>query len=107
MSLNRENVTWQSPRDLKWRNAHYEVIEGDTSDPDYDYEWDVEYDTSRFWWVGPPRGTWEQAVNTYHGANPGGTTVVDNPKQAAVYDRMADELKARQTDKSMRAGRWL
>lgn len=97
MSVNRENVTWVS-RDWTWNLGFFECIDiGDYDDPDdYDYEWDVEYDTSRFEWVSTGHASEEAADQSWDGANPGGTTVYSEPSAATdAFDKMAAECRSR------------
>ena len=97
MSVNRENVVWLSPADGKWRNGHFRFYNiGNPSDPDWDHEWDVEYDHSEFWWVGQGAATAEAALRMWRGANPGGYEETDDPELGAEYDRMNAELRERQ-----------
>lgn len=96
MSKNRENVVWQS-KDGTWSIGFYEVIEGDVFDPDYDDEWDVDYDFSKFWWASTGHATETAAMNSWHGANPGSHTVCPyrrgNTKDIAEYNEMVKCLR--------------
>ena len=104
MSVNRENLTWQSA-DGTWNIAFYDFYEtGDTSDPDFDYEWDVEY-TDDFNFVSMGHGTEEKAYEAYtrNHANPGGTTVY--PWAGNEEHNAALDVKAREFIKSTREAR--
>ena len=61
MSRNREHVTWQAP-DGTWSIGFWDYEPGDTSDPDYDPEWDVEYSDDRFWFLSTSHPTPEAAM---------------------------------------------
>ena len=93
MSLNRENMIWQSA-DGTWNRGFFVVLPGDTSDPDYDDEWDVDYDQSSFDWVSTGLPTEEAAHRSWHGANPGGSNTASSD-QADHFDDMAAKLYAR------------
>lgn len=71
MSLNRENVTWQS-KDGTWSLGHYDFYEtGSYDNDDYDSEWGVEY-TNKLWFVSTGHATADQANRAWRGSNPGG-----------------------------------
>lgn len=92
MSCNRENVTWVS-RDGTWNRGFFEYYSINTDDPDWDYEWDVEYDHSRFDWVSVGHATEEAASASWDGANPGGSNVYATPSEATDrFDEMAATL---------------
>lgn len=81
MSFNRENVIWQSA-DGTWNRAFYEVLwTGD------DPEWDVEYGDG-FGWVATGLRSEEAAEDSWHGANPGGWTILRQPDDADACARM-------------------
>lgn len=92
MSVNRENVTWQS-KDGKWNRGFFDFYNVNESDPDWDYEWDVEYDFNAFNWVSTGHATEEAADRSWRGANPGGGESAPynraNAKECARYDHMA------------------
>ena len=69
MSLNRNNVTWQS-QDGKWNRGFYAYYQ--TGE---DFEWDVEY-IDEFNWVSLGHSTLEKADESWKGANPGHTWVI-------------------------------
>jgi len=92
MSLNRENVTWQS-KDGKWNRGFFAFYT--TGE---DFEWDVEYH-DYFNWVSLGHATEEQAHDSWDGANPGHTFVsrfnpVDSKsvEQAERYDALAKQF---------------
>jgi hypothetical protein len=91
VSVNRENVTWQS-EDGTWRNGHWTFYYTDQDSEDFDPEWDVEYGTE-FHWVSRPAPDHEAAFASWDGANPGGTTVLDWATNEA-YCRRLDEKAA-------------
>ncbi len=99
MSCNRENDTWQSA-DGTWNIGFYEFWdEGDPSDDDWDYEWDVEYGEN-FHWISTGHATPDEAYASYtrSHANPGGTCITEftpaNEKQVAAFEAKAAEAKA-------------
>lgn len=87
MSLNRENVIWQSA-DGTWNRGFFVVhVHGP------DHEWDVDYDMGAFEWVTTGHPTEEAARAAWDGANPGSSDIVAHDEQTAgecaTYDRMA------------------
>lgn len=97
MSCNRENVTWKS-RDGKWNIGFFECYPtGDQSSEDWDSEWDVDYDYDTFMWASTGHSSEDAAYQAWDGANPGGTTVYEEPcEQTDRYDEMAATWKAAQ-----------
>lgn len=100
MSVNRENEIWQSA-DGTWSRgfyAHYNV--GDTSDPEWDHEWDVEYE-DYFWTVTTGHPTEDAAWRAWTGANPGGASILSydegSAAECARLDAMAQEVKNKGT----------
>lgn len=91
VSKNRENIVWQSA-DGTWNRGFFSFYStGDTSDPDYDDEWDVEYDTSTFHWVSVGHATEDGAWRSWTGANPGGGSVLSfEPDRADDVERYED-----------------
>lgn len=78
MSCNRENVIWKS-KNGTWNRAFYDFYDvGDPSDPDWDYEWDVEY-TDDFNWASVGHATEEAAHRSWDGSNPGSYTLIEDP----------------------------
>jgi len=98
MSFNRENVIWQSA-DGTWNRAFYEFYEVNQNDEDFDPEWDVEY-TDRFNWVRTGLASEKAAEQAWHGANPGGWSVIHytegNAKACDALDAKAREFLAEQ-----------
>lgn len=92
MSLNRENVIWQSS-DGTWNRGFY-AWESVAPEPgeDPDPEWDVEYDTSRFNWLRTGMSSKQEAYRCWNGVNPGSSDVYhydpDDPR------RLSDRLDA-------------
>lgn len=75
MSVNRENIVWQDANGT-WSMGMYEFYSVNQDDDDWDYEWDVEYNYSRFNWVTRQRyATEQQAKAAWDGANPGSHSV--------------------------------
>jgi len=95
MSLNRENVVWETESG-RWRCGHFDFYEvGDPFSEDFDPEWDVEY-TDDFRWVSDEHDNAADAYEAYPGPNPGGTTIV--PRELDLdacrrYDAMAKALE--------------
>lgn len=90
MSLNRENIIWQS-KDGTWNRGFYAFEPtGDTSSPDWDEEWDVDY-TDEFNWVSTGHATKEAAWNSWHGANPGGHSLLEYSRNTAKECAALDE----------------
>lgn len=96
MSVNRENVVWQS-EDGTWSRGFYDYYDTKShDDEDYDFEWDVDYHYDSFRWVSAGHSTEEQARRSWDGANPGGSETVEyggtNPSGellAPQFDEMA------------------
>ena len=96
MSFNRENVTWQSENGT-WNLGFFQCLEMLTGcDEDFDPEWDVEYNYSCFSWVSRGHATEDAAMNSWKGANPGGSEICPfnegNRKECEAYDKMAVEF---------------
>lgn len=80
MSLNRENVIFQMP-DGRWARGFYAyTVTGE------DYEWDVEYDDTRFEWLRTGFATERAADEAWDGANPGSYSIVDLQSPQARLD---------------------
>lgn len=99
MSCNRENVTWQSA-DGSWNIGFFDFYSVNQHSEDFDYEWDVEYDHSKFWFLSQGNRTPDAAYEAFTrcNSNPGGTTEVcwrGNEDECRRYDRMAEDAKAR------------
>ena len=100
MSVNRENVIWQSA-DGSWSRAFYEFWPVGEDDEDWDYEWDVEYG-SDFNWVSSGWATEEAAHDSWTGANPGGSeTVAYSAETAALCEAL--DAKARDLRERLQA----
>lgn len=98
MSCNRENITWQSAGGT-WSRGFYDYwTTGDTSDPNYDYEWDVEYDYTRFNWVSTGHPTAEAANAAWDGSNPGSSTTLAYSKQTTAECAALNHLALRFRD---------
>lgn len=99
MSTNRENVTWQNQAG-KWRNGFYPFSYVNQDSPDFDYEWDVEYDHDRLTRVSREFATADQAYdeNTKGMSNPGGTMYVPfegNEETVERLERLAAKYRER------------
>ena len=97
MSVNRENVTWQS-KDGKWNIGFWDFYNtGSYDDPDFDYEWDVEYSSSEFWFLSRGHATPDQAYAAYtrNNANPGGTVEVPFTEKTAEEISKYEEIAAK------------
>lgn len=102
MSVNRENVVWQS-EDGTWSRGFYDFYDTkDYDDEGYDYEWDVDYEYDSFRWVSCGHATKEQARASWDGANPGGSATVaygdtspGGEMLAPKFDEMAVACAAR------------
>lgn len=93
MSVNRENVIWKS-RDGTWNRGFYDYYPVDTHKDDWDYEWDVEYDYSRFNWVSTGHATQEAARDSWHGAKPGCSNIYEEPSaETDALDALAKAFR--------------
>lgn len=94
MSLNRENIIWQSA-DGTYRRGFYDfTYVGDPSDEDFDHEWDVEY-FNYFNWVSKKFSTFNQAHDAWTGPNPGTYSTIthkEDPEAVAELDQMAEDF---------------
>lgn len=95
MSVNRENVIWQSA-DGTWSRGFYDFYTtGSPDDEDFDYEWDVDYDYSRFNRVSTGHASKDSAYNSWDGANPGGhSVVVGTDRQSQEVIENLDDMAA-------------
>lgn len=96
MSVNRENAIWKSPVTGEWKMGLYSYeVTGE------DYEWDVEYDYSRFSRVITGGKSAEDCIDKYcrTEANAGSYGVYedtpDNANSVARFEQMHEALKAR------------
>lgn len=95
MSLNRENVIWQS-KDQTWNRGFYTCNPMGSFDEDFDHEWDVEYDYSSFEWVSTGHPTLASAEKSWDGPNPDGNDEVPykgNAAESKKCDLMAKWFK--------------
>lgn len=96
MSCNREHVIWQS-KNRSWNIGFFQFVNVNTHDPDWDYEWDVEYLYDEFFWVSTGHSSPETAFAAWRGANPGyvdsALAYQDNAGNCDHYDSMAQEAK--------------
>jgi hypothetical protein len=93
MSVHRENITWVS-RDGTWNRGFYDYYNVNTESDDFDFEWDVEYDYSRFNWVSTGHATQEEADAAWDGSNPGCGEVISEPSVATdKLDALAKACK--------------
>ncbi|MFJ9239863.1 hypothetical protein ACIRJ3_33355 [Streptomyces anulatus] len=101
MSKNRENVTWQAP-DGTWSIGFFAfTFTKDTSDEDFDDEWDVDYDDNRFWFLSTGHPNQDAPMEHFMAleSNPGGGDIAipsdDYGVEAiARYEQMAADFKA-------------
>ncbi|MEU5385960.1 hypothetical protein [Kitasatospora cineracea] len=95
MSLNRENVTWQTENGT-WSIGFYDYEEPCEPDEDYSYEWDVEYTRNRFGWLSTGHPDWGSAMAAYceYNANPGGGTILRRTPDNAAEIARCEELAA-------------
>lgn len=95
MSVNRENIIWQS-EDGTWGRGFYDYYNTKSyDDDDYDYEWDVEYNYDTFTWVSVGHATEDEARAAWKGANPGGSSTVEfggTDMQGEVLAPQLDEM---------------
>ena len=95
MSLNRENVIWQS-KDGTWNRAFYDFVYVNEDNEDFDMEWDVEY-SGNFDWVSMGHPTMDAADKSWYGANPGCFDLVEysqeNADICAKFDENAKKVK--------------
>lgn len=92
MSVNRENVVWQS-KDKTWNIGFYDFSYVNQGSEDFDPEWDVNYDYSSFMWAATGFLTKDAAIASWKQANPGSHDVLPYSDQTATeiaqYDLMA------------------
>jgi hypothetical protein len=91
MSCNRENVIWKRP-DGTFGRGFYRVVQPDRRPEGWDYEWDVTYDYSEFFWAEVGMRSMEQAQRAWKGANPGYPDYVEyekDPVAVAQFECMA------------------
>ena len=87
MSRYHENVVWQTTTG-EWRRAFFEVAWTGPAWPDNEY--DIDFDRTRFCEVSPPCATEEEVYRwEFDLPNPGSSTTVTDPVEAARYDQMA------------------
>ena len=93
MSLHRENIIWPT-RDGTWSIGFYDFT-SESWKEDFDYEWDVEYDFSKFNWVSTGHQSSEAAQNAWTGPNPGMHEEIPkyqgHAKECKALDKMAAE----------------
>ncbi len=80
MSLNRENVSWQSANGT-WSIGFFEFRYVNRDSEDFDHEWDVEYDYTEFNWASSGHISAEAAYEAYarNHANPGCGAIYYHP----------------------------
>lgn len=95
MSFSRENVIWRS-RTGDWYIGFFEAhVWGD------DPEWDVDYNFDAFQWASGPHRSADEAINSWHGANPGAHTHYDQPgADTDRFDKMFREYQFREYQSS-------
>lgn len=71
MSRYHENVIWQNEAG-RWSIGFYKRVSGSNAfSPDYDSEWDDEYDMGEFSFASSGHPSQQSAMNSWHGPNPG------------------------------------
>jgi hypothetical protein len=106
MSVSRECVIWPSENG-RWSFGMYDCYPtGDQSDPDWDFEWDVEYNYDAFQFASTGHATIEDAYRSWHGANPGGYSAYEKrtPECSRLDMLAAAYLKAEQERAASRRG---
>jgi hypothetical protein len=93
MSFYHENIVWQR-EDGRWGIGFYKRVSNNSGwNSDYDAEWDDDFDHSQFSFARTGLLTEQQAMNAWHGANPGQYEVIEykkkNAKEIAEYEDMA------------------
>lgn len=93
MSCNREFVVWQSP-DKSWNVGFFSYCDvGREGNPDWDYEWDVEYLYDSFFWASTGHRSPVEAALAWRNANPGSANeVIEYKRGATVQCRKYDEM---------------
>lgn len=90
MSLNRENVIWQS-EDGTWNRGFYDFHYVGERDEDFDEEWDVEY-TEKLSWVSTGHASRQLADSSWRGPNPGGSSEISYSEENREYiEELEDE----------------
>lgn len=100
MSRNRETVIWKSPNGV-YNMGAYDYMYVNTDSPDFDEEWDVEYDFNRFG-LCVTGSTVDQCVKKYSSTqgNAGMYTVLEGTPEHAdeikrlekMFDEYWDEM---------------
>ena len=105
MSMNRENIVWQSP-DGTWNRGFWAFEYNNEDDEDFDPEWDVNYFYDRFGQFRGGFATKEQAANWTPGANPGHITYASDEDSIEDLERVklrfTDPKKAEELDRADR-----
>ena len=100
MSVNRENAIWKSPTG-EWKMGLYSFEYINQDSEDFDYEWDIETDFSRFSRVITGGKSSDDCIEKYCRTEPnaGGYNIYnDGPESAsevARFEKMHEDLKAR------------
>ncbi len=112
MSVNRENAIWKSPATGEWKMGLYSLEYTNQDSEDFDYEWHVEYDYSRFSRVITGGKSADDCIEKYcrTEANAGSYNIyADVPESAsdvARFEKMHEDLKARIAERKLAAPRW-
>jgi hypothetical protein len=93
MSVNRENIVWQS-KNGTWSRAFYEFWKVNTGSEDFDYEWDVEYG-EEFNWVSTSHPSYESALDAWNGANAGCHEMLEYSEKNATQCEQLDAKAAK------------
>ena len=101
MSVNRENAIWKSPATGEWKMGLYSFEYTNEGSEDFDYEWDVEYNYSRFSRVITGGKSADDCIEKYcrTEANAGSYNIYEdkpeNEKNVQRFEAMHSDLKAR------------
>ena len=96
MSRHHENILWQNEAG-RWSLGLFKRVSGSGSfNPDYDSEWDDDFDTTEFCFASSGHPTQEKAYASWTGPNPGGTSAVYfwNKENATEILEFQDMAKA-------------
>lgn len=96
MSRHHENILWQNESG-RWSIGLFKRISGPGSfDPDYDSEWEDDFDATEFCFASSGHATQQKANESWTGPNPGGNDAVYfwNEENAAQILEFQDMAKA-------------
>lgn len=95
MSRYWENVTWQNEAG-RWGIGFYKRVSGfGSANPDYDSEWEDQFDTTEFHFASTGHTSEASATKSWRGVNPGHSDVYEwNEENAATILEFEDMAKA-------------